>query len=107
MRALLLILFVASCAAHRRATPETRLSCAGPHALMDRAAGSVKGRVFDAGEGRPIAGVTVLLRSAAASHFATTDDAGEWRIGNLDEGEYLVVMERAGKVLYSAPLTLC
>src|SRR5262245_60726611 len=99
MRALaaIAIAFAASCAAQRRATPELRLACAGPHTLMDRAAGSVKGRVFDADAGRPLAGVTVLVRSAAASHAATTDDAGEWRIGNLDEGDYLVVMELSGK----------
>jgi outer membrane cobalamin receptor len=54
-------------------------------------AGTVTGTVVEAPSGRPLAAVTVTLRSAADSTRAvggTTDAAGRFRIGNVAAGRY-------------------
>ncbi len=104
-----LALLAAGCGARHAhvAGPENRISCAGPHTLADGANGRLQGRVSDAAGDAPLAGVDVLVQSRAASRSVATDDDGRWRIGNLPEGEYLVVMRRGQSMLYSTSLHLC
>jgi outer membrane receptor for ferrienterochelin and colicins len=59
--------------------------------------GSITGRVTAADGGRPIAAARVEARvSGKLAGSATTDDSGQFRIGNLAEGSYSVTATRIG-----------
>ena len=106
--AVLLLLGSVSCAGRARVTaPENRISCAGPHTLADSATGRLQGRVSDAASDGPLAGVEVSVESRAATRVTTTDADGRWRVGNLVEGDYTVVMRRGARTLYATPVHLC
>src|SRR5262249_48814399 len=99
----------AGCATRSRAKvqPEGRLSCAGPHPVADSANGRMRGRVIDADDGAPLAGVEVSVATGGEHQAATTDDDGAWEIAGLTEGRYNVVFHRGDRVLYSTPVNLC
>jgi hypothetical protein len=100
-------LVAAGCAAQRGLVPENRIACSGPHTLADSANGRLQGRVTDALDDRPLAGIEVSIGAADGVRATTTDVHGEWRIGNLPEGEYRVLLHHSGRRLYSSVLHLC
>ena len=96
-----------ACASRHRVVPENRVSCAGPHTLADTANGRLQGTATDAGSDVPVAGVDVSVSSPGHNRSTITDDRGGWRLGDLPEGRYNVVLHREGRVLYSHVVHLC
>ena len=62
---------------------------AGP-AQAQGTTGSIQGVVTDTASGEPLAGVTVVATSGAASQTAITEENGTYRITGLQPGDYLV-----------------
>lgn len=56
-------------------------------------AGSIRGVVREAGDGKPVAGVTVRVLRGPAGSQATTDAGGRYTIGRLPAGSYTVIAE--------------
>lgn len=104
---LLLCIALAGCAHARRATPETRIDCAGPHSLADSANGRMQGNVTDAATNAPLADVQVSVRGRGHEAQTTTDARGHWLIGDLPEGDYVLVVTRGPEPLYQSGVHLC
>ncbi|HTM22878.1 MAG TPA: VIT domain-containing protein, partial [Kofleriaceae bacterium] len=83
---LLLVLSAAACGAHRPAPPVT-----GGRPAVDGAA-RVAGRVIDAA-GVPVAGIAVMVGSAAARSMAITDEQGRFAVDNLRPGDWEIVVD--------------
>jgi carboxypeptidase family protein len=103
----LILLVVAGCATPRGLAPENRIACSGPHTLADSATGRVQGRVTDAADDAPLAGVEVTVTSRDKARATATDGHGEWRIAELPEGQYEIVVHRGTRALYSSVVHVC
>jgi hypothetical protein len=104
---LLLCIALAACAHARHATPETRLDCAGPHTLADSANGRMQGTVMDAQTDAPLSDLLVSIQGRGHEASATTDGRGHWLVGDLPEGEYVIVVSRDRDVFYRTDVHLC
>src|SRR5262245_46839751 len=101
------LLAFAACLSRGRAAPENRESCRGPHVLADTANGRLQGIVTDPAGGAPIAGIEVTASTPGLSAGAVTDAEGRWRLADLPEGHYSIVVHRGTRTLYSTILRLC
>ena len=106
-RLAIVLVCVCACASRHRAAPENRVACAGPHTLADTANGRLQGTATDADSDAPMPGVDVSVSSPGHNRSTVTDDQGEWRLGDLPEGRYNVVLHREGRILYSHIVHLC
>lgn len=85
--------------AHRTALAAALLACFADPAAARAQGGTVTGTVVESPSGRPLAAVTVTLRSAADTTRAvgaSTDAAGRFRIVNVAPGTYTLQAGRLG-----------
>ena len=85
--------------AHRAALAAALLACFADPAAARAQGGTVTGTVVESPSGRPLAAVTVTLRSAADTTRAvgaSTDAAGRFRIVNVAPGTYTLQAARLG-----------
>ncbi len=88
----------------RRWTAVTLLALCGARVAQAQATGSIEGKVTDAATGRPLAGVQVGLVGAPLGGL--TNDAGQYRIGNVPARAWTVRIRQIGYAPLSRTITV-